>query len=99
METDEPGRRRTQRSSASLKVPGSRYLATMERLSPQEPCRVQNELHQAAWSVIDGSRLRSPGRGIAGPHRASERLHRAWHTRHRARRVNPSGERGSPPLG
>ena len=92
MEADEPWHRRAQRSSKDLKVPGPRKLATMERLSPPEPCRVQDVLHQTACSVIDGSRLRSPDRGTASPHRRTERLHRSWHTRHCARRVIARGK-------
>ena len=95
VETDEPRRHSAQRSFASLKVPGTRYLATMERLSPPKPCRDQDELHQAAWSVFDGERLRSPGRGTTDPHCSVKRIHCAWRTRHSGRRVNPSGERVS----
>ncbi|MGR3623822.1 hypothetical protein, partial [Pseudophaeobacter sp.] len=35
------------------------------------------------------------GRGDPDPHRRTQPLYCAWHTRHRARRVNPSGVRGS----
>jgi len=71
-------------------------LATVERISPPEPGRKQDELQQAAWPVTDGSRLRPPGRGAASPHRRAEWLHRARHTRHSGRRISPSGDRGTP---
>jgi hypothetical protein len=72
IDADEPRRRRTQRSPARFEVPGPSHLATIERVSPPEPRLEQDELHQAAWSVTDGARLRPPSRGAASPHRRAE---------------------------
>lgn len=94
-EANEPGRGGTKRSPARIKVSRPRHLGGVERISPPEPGRVKDELHQAARPIPDGKRLRTPGRRALSSHRRSERLHRSRYTCHRARRVNPSGESGA----
>ena len=62
------------------------------------PCRAMNALYKTTRPVADGEGLRKAGRGNPSPHRCPQPLHRSWHTRHRASRLSPSGERGSPPI-
>lgn len=87
-------RRHETKSCAHQSIPAA-PSGGVERISPPEPGRVKDELHQAARPIPDGKRLRTPGRRALSSHRRSERLHRSRYTCHRARRVNPSGESGA----
>ena len=60
-----------------------------------QPCRPVDALCEATGPILDGPVLGPSGCRNPSPHRRAQPLHRSWRTRHRARRITPSGERGS----
>ena len=85
-----------QLGTAGIAIPWSRALATMERLSPPEPCRYENALFETAGSAPHGAGLRPSGRGVPDEGGRPERLHRTRHPCHEDRGIGLSGKRGAP---
>ena len=74
-------------------------MATVERISPPQPCRNQDALCETTWSAPLGAGLQSASCGDPNPRCDPKRLHSSWHTAYRRRRLNPSGVRGAPNSG
>jgi len=96
LEANHSGRNRAKRSREGLQISRTCLVAKVDRLSPPKPRRDENELRQTPRPRSHGARLRPAGCRAPSPDRGAQSLHRPWHTYHRARRISPSGERGSP---
>ena len=70
-------------------------LEALERLSPSQPSRDQDDVRESDGRTGDGAVLRSAGGGVSGARRDPEPIHAARHARDSARGINPFEVRGS----
>ncbi|WP_420535902.1 transposase [Cereibacter sphaeroides] len=64
---------RTKRDSTDIEARRSNHLATMERISPPEPCRDQDALCETARAAPVRPELRPSGRRVPRPRRRPRR--------------------------
>lgn len=85
-----------QRDPASIEALGPGALAELERVSPPQQGRNQNELREAARPAADVAGFRPPGGRGPDPRGGPQPLHGTQYPDDRGRGISVSGERGSP---